>query len=96
MAPLFPAALIRQARAQGTSSQVEGLEDEASPGTGLAPRVRALVQVPSSSLSLDNSERFLLAVQPLPPIVVTNALAVQGAGLLTLDARFATLLTKLV
>jgi nitrogen fixation/metabolism regulation signal transduction histidine kinase len=37
------------------------------------------VQVPSSSLSLDNSERFLLAVQPLPPVVVTNALAVQGA-----------------
>jgi nitrogen fixation/metabolism regulation signal transduction histidine kinase len=35
--------------------------------------------VPSSSLSLDNSERFLLAVQPLPPVVVTNALAVQGA-----------------
>src|ERR1700748_504761 len=73
------AALIRQARATGTASQVEGLEDEASPGTGAAARVRALVQVPSSSLSLDNSERFLLAVQPLPPIVVTNALAVQGA-----------------
>jgi len=73
------AALIRQARASGQASQVEGLEDEASPGTGVAPRIRAVVQVPSSSLSLDNSERFLLAVQPLPPIVVTNALAVQGA-----------------
>jgi len=73
------AALIRQARAAGQASQVEGLEDEASPGTGVAPRIRAVVQVPSSSLSLDNSERFLLAVQPLPPIVVTNALAVQAA-----------------
>jgi nitrogen fixation/metabolism regulation signal transduction histidine kinase len=73
------AGLIRQARATGTASQVEGLEDEASPGTGAAARVRALVQVPSSSLSLDNSERFLLAVQPLPPVVVINALAVQGA-----------------
>ena len=73
------AALIRQARATGQASQVEGLEDEASPGTGVAARVRAVVQVPSSSLSLDNSERFLLAVQPLPPVVVTNAIAVQAA-----------------
>jgi nitrogen fixation/metabolism regulation signal transduction histidine kinase len=74
------AALIRQARATGQASIVEGLEDEASPGTGVAARVRALVQVPSSSLALtDNSERFLLAVQPLPPVVVTNALAVQAA-----------------
>jgi nitrogen fixation/metabolism regulation signal transduction histidine kinase len=73
------ATLIRQARATGQASQVEGLEDEASPGTGVAPRIRAVVQVPSSSLSLDNSERFLLAVQPLPPVVVTNALAVQAA-----------------
>ena len=74
-----PAALIRQARATGQASQVEGLEDEASPGTGVAPRIRAVVQVTSNSLSLDNGERYLLAVQPLPPIVVTNALAVQGA-----------------
>lgn len=73
------ATLIRQARATGQASQVEGLEDEASPGTGVAARVRAVVQVPSSSLSLDNTERFLLAVQPLPPVVVINALAVQGA-----------------
>jgi len=73
------AALIRQARATGQASQVEGLEDEASPGTGVAARVRAIVQVPSSSLSLDNSERLLLAIQPLPPVVVTNALAVQAA-----------------
>jgi nitrogen fixation/metabolism regulation signal transduction histidine kinase len=73
------ASLIRQARATGHASQVEGLEDEASPGTGVAARVRAVVQVSSSSLSLDNSERFLLAVQPLPPVVVTNALAVQAA-----------------
>jgi len=72
-------ALIRQARASGQASQVEGLEDEASPGTGAAARVRAVVQVPSSSLSLDNSERYLLAVQPLPIVVVTNALAVQAA-----------------
>jgi nitrogen fixation/metabolism regulation signal transduction histidine kinase len=73
------ATLIRTARATGQASQVEGLEDEASPGTGIAARVRAVVQVPSSSLVLDNSERFLLAVQPLPPVVVTNALAVQAA-----------------
>ncbi len=74
-----PAALIRQARATGLASQVEGLEDEASPGTGQPARARALVQVPSSGLFLDNTERFMLAVQPLPPVVVTNAIAVQAA-----------------
>jgi nitrogen fixation/metabolism regulation signal transduction histidine kinase len=75
------ASLVRQARAAGFASQVEGLEDEATPGAaGPVPRVRALVLVPSSSLLLgDGSERYLLAVQPLPPNVVTNALAVQGA-----------------
>ncbi|MET0382460.1 MAG: ATP-binding protein [Burkholderiaceae bacterium] len=73
------AAMIRQARATGIASQIEGLEDEASPGLGPVARVRAVVQVPSSSLSLDNTERFLLAVRPLPPVVVTNALAVQAA-----------------
>jgi nitrogen fixation/metabolism regulation signal transduction histidine kinase len=73
------AVLIRQARATGSSSQVEGLEDEASPGTGQVARVRALVQVPSSGMSLDTTERFMLAVQPLPPVVASNALAVQAA-----------------
>ncbi|MGN6527953.1 MAG: ATP-binding protein [Burkholderiaceae bacterium] len=73
------AVLIRQARATGLSSQVEGLEDEASPGTGQLARVRALVQVPSSGMSLDTTERFMLAVQPLPPVVASNALAVQAA-----------------
>jgi nitrogen fixation/metabolism regulation signal transduction histidine kinase len=73
------AVLIRQARATGVSSQVEGLEDEASPGTGQLARVRALVQVPSSGMSLDTTERFMLAVQPLPPVVASNALAVQAA-----------------
>jgi nitrogen fixation/metabolism regulation signal transduction histidine kinase len=73
------AALIRQARATGQASLVEGLEDEAQPGTAPIARVRALVQVPSSSLTLDNSERFLLAVQPLPQVVAINALAVQAA-----------------
>ena len=74
------AVLLRQARAAGFASQVEGLEDEATPGVGPVPRVRALVLVPSSSLSLsDGNERYLLAVQPLPAVVVSNALAVQGA-----------------
>jgi nitrogen fixation/metabolism regulation signal transduction histidine kinase len=73
------ATLMRQVRATGQASQVEGLEDEASPGTGIAARMRAVVQVPSSSLTLDNSERYLMAVQPLPPVVVNNALAVQAA-----------------
>ena len=73
------AALVRQARTGGSASIVEGLEDEAVPGTGVAARIRALVPLSNGSLSLDNTERFMLAVQPLPPVVVTNALAVQAA-----------------
>src|SRR5471030_905791 len=59
--PDRPAAtLIRQAREAGFGSQVEGLEDEASPGTGATARIRALVELPAGSLSLDSTERFLL------------------------------------
>ncbi|HEX4508509.1 MAG TPA: ATP-binding protein, partial [Burkholderiaceae bacterium] len=74
------AQMLRQARTQGVSSQVEGLEDEATPGTAPVARMRALALVPSVNLSLsDNAERFLLAVQPLSPTVAQNALAVQAA-----------------
>jgi nitrogen fixation/metabolism regulation signal transduction histidine kinase len=74
------AQMLRQARTQGASSQVEGLEDEAAPGNAPEARVRALALVPSANLSLsDNTERFLLAAQPLSPTVVRNALAVQAA-----------------
>jgi len=81
LAPDRPGAtLMRQARRSGFANVVEGLEDEATPGVGPVPRVRALVLVPASTLSLsEGSERYLLAVQPLPGIVVTNALAVQAA-----------------
>jgi len=68
-------ALLRQARAAGQASQVEGLEDDAS-----AARVRALAVVPRANLSLALGEdRFLFVVQPLPRAVATNALAVQAA-----------------
>jgi len=74
------AQMFKQARLTGAAAQVEGLEDEAAPGNAPVARVRALALVPSSNISLaDGAERFLLAVQPLPPSIVTNALAVQAA-----------------
>jgi nitrogen fixation/metabolism regulation signal transduction histidine kinase len=74
------AQMFRQARLTGAAAQVEGLEDEATPGPAPVARIRALALVPSTNISLaDGTERFLLAVQPLPPTIVTNALAVQAA-----------------
>jgi len=75
-----PVTLLRSARAQNGATLVEGLEDEPGPGTVPQARVRALVPVPSTDISLvGGEERFLLAVQALPPVVVSNALAVQAA-----------------
>jgi PAS domain S-box-containing protein len=72
--------LLRQARAQGAASQIEGLEEESlSPGSA-GPRVRALARLPRSSIALGSSdERFLMVVQPIPRALAVNALAVQAA-----------------
>jgi nitrogen fixation/metabolism regulation signal transduction histidine kinase len=70
--------LLRQARANGQASQIEGLDD-APGGTG-GPRIRALVVVPSNDMAINAAEdRFLLVVQPLPRALAANALAVQAA-----------------
>jgi nitrogen fixation/metabolism regulation signal transduction histidine kinase len=82
VAPERPSAiLLRQARATGVASQIEGLDEEslANPLSGSA-RVRALAQVPSRAVALGRSEdRYLLLVQPLPRALALNALAVQDA-----------------
>jgi nitrogen fixation/metabolism regulation signal transduction histidine kinase len=82
VAPDRPGAtLLRQARAIGVASQVDGLDDEAlaSPG-GAGARVRALARVPSRTLALSPGEdRFLLLVQPLSRTLALNALSVQTA-----------------
>lgn len=70
-----PAMLLRQARAAGLASQIDGLE-EGSP----AARIRVLVAVPSNEIALRTAEsRFLWLVQPLPRALAANALAVQAA-----------------
>jgi nitrogen fixation/metabolism regulation signal transduction histidine kinase len=73
--------LLRQARAQGVGSQIEGLDEDALAPSALAsPRVRALVPLPSSEISLQGAEeRFLLVSVPLPRTLAANALAVQAA-----------------
>jgi nitrogen fixation/metabolism regulation signal transduction histidine kinase len=82
IAPQRPApTLLRQARAAGAASQLEGLDDELPPGGARpAARVRALVLMPSNDISLaPREERFLFVVQTVSPQLVANALAVQSA-----------------
>ncbi|MBL8341366.1 MAG: PAS domain-containing sensor histidine kinase, partial [Rubrivivax sp.] len=91
-APRPTAALLRQARATGAASQIDGLDEEAvqAGGSGGAPgasghasdgaTVRALARLPDHRIRLTPpQERFLLLVQPLPRTLVANALAVQAA-----------------
>jgi nitrogen fixation/metabolism regulation signal transduction histidine kinase len=74
------ADLLRQARAAGSASQVEGLDDESLAPGSAGPRVRALVRLPRSDIALATSEdRYLMVVQPIPRTLALNALAVQAA-----------------
>ena len=73
-------AQLRQARATGQASQVDGLDEEALAPTGGGATVRALASVPRRGMALGSSEeRFLLVVQPVPRSLAANALAVQVA-----------------
>jgi nitrogen fixation/metabolism regulation signal transduction histidine kinase len=80
IAPERPSvAMLREARNQRVVSQVEGLDDESTASAVVRARVRALARVPATDLSFASEERFLLAVQPIPAAVASNALAVQSA-----------------
>ena len=81
MAPERPGAdALRQARAAGVVSQIEGLDEEAAAPGHAGPRVRALAQVRDTEISLKpGEERFLLAVQTVPRQLAADALAVQSA-----------------
>ena len=72
--------MLRNMRAQGVATQIEGIDDAAGPGAAAAARVRALVAVNSRSIGLAGEQRLLQAVQPLPGALVTNARAVQEAN----------------
>ncbi len=77
--------LLRQVRATGTASEVEGLEDDAQAVQGQA-RIRVLALVPGGvelRLGLTGSsggERYLMVVQRIPAGTLSNALAVQNAS----------------
>jgi nitrogen fixation/metabolism regulation signal transduction histidine kinase len=74
---------LRAVRAQRTVTALEGLEEAASGSASapaLAPRVRVLVQAPSTSLGLIADARILEVTQPLPATLVSNAIAVQEAN----------------
>jgi nitrogen fixation/metabolism regulation signal transduction histidine kinase len=74
-----PPALMRQARALGSASALEGLEDDTAGTEG--PRVRAMAALPRSRVALNAGEdRFLMVTQPIARSLAANALAVQAAN----------------
>ena len=82
LAPERPAAaLLRQARGQRSLAVLEGLDDEPPPGARPSARLRALALLPNADISLGApaEDRYLMALQPVPQALVTNALAVQSA-----------------
>jgi len=80
IAPERPSpALLRQARTSRVASQLDGLDDEASPGAIPNARVRAIAQLPSSDIALGSGDRYLMVTQALPTTLTANALAVQSA-----------------
>ncbi|MDE2160820.1 MAG: HAMP domain-containing protein, partial [Burkholderiales bacterium] len=75
------AELLAQARAKGTASRIEGLDDETlgSPH-GRGPRLRALALIPHTAADLlPARDRYLMVVEPLQRALAANALAVQNA-----------------
>ena len=75
-----PATLLRQARATGATSQIEGLDDEPQVGATSRVRLRALALLPATEISLtQGDDRYLFVVQAVSPQLVGNALAVQNA-----------------
>ncbi|WP_295380827.1 ATP-binding protein [uncultured Pseudacidovorax sp.] len=75
---------LRQVRADRATARIEGLDETAeAAATASAASSRAVVKamalVPRPGFEL-NEPRFLQIVQPLPPAIVANALAVQEAN----------------
>ncbi|MDR0225936.1 MAG: HAMP domain-containing protein [Burkholderiaceae bacterium] len=75
--------MLRALREQRAVANIEGLDDDstAEPGsTAPSAQVRTLALVPNPSVGLLAEPRYLQATIPLPPALVTNALAVQAAN----------------
>ncbi len=71
------AAMLRQARLQRVTGQLEGLDEDA--GTSANARIRVLALVPSANFALTEQERYLMVRQLLPASLTLNALSVQTA-----------------
>ena len=74
-------ALLRQARSQRSLGVLDGLDDEPRAADPPRAQVRALALVPNRDISLatGSEDRFLMLLQPVPPTLVRDALAVQAA-----------------
>ncbi|MEN9844282.1 MAG: hypothetical protein RLZZ612_2111, partial [Pseudomonadota bacterium] len=78
------ASLLRQVRSQRGLVQLEGLEDAGDRfNTSLQPLTpaqwRVWVPINNPALGLTSEPRFMQVVQPMPPLLVADALAVQQA-----------------
>ncbi len=73
-------AQFRNARANRAITWLEGFDD-ATPGTLDSSRIKALVLISNASVGKLGEARFLYVTQSLPPSLVANALAVNGAYL---------------
>ncbi|QTD45006.1 sensor histidine kinase [Ottowia testudinis] len=81
LTPERPSAqMLRNLRAQGFATQIEGLDEVGPAGNAPEARIRALVLVSARSMGLLGEQWLLQAVQPLPTALVTHALAVQEAN----------------
>jgi nitrogen fixation/metabolism regulation signal transduction histidine kinase len=72
------AAQLRQAKARQAVAFLEGLEEEGST-LQHQPRIRAIAWMPSTKISLDFEDRFLVITQFVPNSLAQNALSVQSA-----------------
>ena len=69
---------LRQAKAQGWVTSIDGLEEAQTKGNAQA-RIKALALVPASGLGLLVEPRVLHVTKAIPPTLVNNALAVEQA-----------------
>jgi nitrogen fixation/metabolism regulation signal transduction histidine kinase len=76
--PLPAPSQLRDARAKGVATVIEGVDD-AAPGADKG-RIVVLAQLPQVNWNLGNDYRMLQVIQPLSPTLVANALDVQNAN----------------
>ncbi len=69
---------LRQAKAQGWVTSIDGLEEAQTKGNAQA-RIKALALVPASGLGLLVEPRVLQVTKAIPPTLVNNSLAVEQA-----------------